>query len=164
MLKLVERSETKSAKRQKNLKIWLYDAKLRVALFRSASRFLVPLRSNILSEIKVDNLLVIFPNRVNYLTMALFQISNCEFSFLAKRRAQKSSAFVKNRFINNIIFRRSSHAKHKRVPIRFRPDINSSSVRETLNPRVMSVIHKFENVAFEHARNISPEASVSDCI
>jgi hypothetical protein len=71
---------------------------------------------------------------------------------------------VKNRFVNNILFRRSSHAKHKRVSIRFRADIDSPRVRETLDPRVVSVIHEFEDVAFEHARNVSPEASVSDCI
>lgn len=107
----------------------------------------------------------LFTSTVSFLlTVAFFQVGDGELSFLAHWRTQESSALVEYRFINYIFFRRSSHAKHKRVPIRFRAYINSSSVRETLNPRVVSVIYEFQNVAFKHARNVTPEASVSDFI
>jgi len=55
---MAERSEAKNAKlRVKIFEIFIFDAKLRFALFAS-------LRSTIIGEIQQDNLLVTFPARV----------------------------------------------------------------------------------------------------
>ena len=56
------------------------------------------------------------------------------------------------------------NSKHKRVAIRFRPQIDSSRVGVILDPSIVPIRYEFQAVPLENARNRPPEASLANSV